>query len=224
MNPLELTGRARTHLVELPGLDCRVHAHVAVPFSQLRRAAASAGFDLVPVSAFRDFERQLAIWNAKYTGNRPIRDAAGTTIDAAALAPEQLIHAILQWSALPGASRHHWGTDLDLFDRAALPPGYRVLLTRDEYAPGGPFAAAGRWLDANAAHFGFFRPYRGVRSGVQPEPWHYSFAPTAEFARRSLQAGLLAAVLAETPLLGKEAVLQQLDAIHARYIASIDLP
>lgn len=224
MNPLELTGRARTHLVELQGLGCCVHVHVATPFMQLRRAAAIEGFDLVPVSAFRDFERQLAIWNAKYAGTRPISDAGGATIDVAALAPEQRIHAILHWSALPGASRHHWGTDMDLIDRAALPSGYRVLLTRDEYAPGGPFSGAAEWLEANAAHFGFFRPFRGLRSGVQPEPWHFSFAPTAEYARRGLEVGMLAAVLANTPLLGRDAVLQQLEAIHARYVTAIDLP
>ncbi|MFI4889849.1 MAG: M15 family metallopeptidase [Steroidobacterales bacterium] len=201
-----------------------MHAHVAVPFMQLRRIAADAGFDLVPVSAFRDFERQLAIWNAKYAGTRPISGADGTPIDAAALAPEERVRAILQWSALPGASRHHWGTDLDLIDRAALPSGYRVRLECDEYAPRGPFAAATEWLDANAGRFGFFRPFRGVRSGVRPEPWHYSFAPTAEIARRDLQVAVLAAALAETPLLGKEAVLPQLEAIHSRYVDSIDLP
>ncbi len=215
MNPLELTGRARTHLVALQELDCCVHVHVAVPFRQLRRAAAGAGFDLVPASAFRDFARQLAIWNAKF---------AKLEDEAAAQAPQEHIRSILQWSALPGASRHHWGTDLDLIDRAALPGGYRVRLTPDEYAPGGPFAAAGAWLEANAGRFGFFRPFRGIRSGVDSEPWHYSFAPTAETARRGLGVGVLAAALADAPLLGKEAVLQRLDAIHARYVSSIDLP
>ena len=35
---------------------------------------------------------------------------------------------ILEWSALPGASRHHWGSEFDVFDLAALPEGYRVQL------------------------------------------------------------------------------------------------
>ncbi len=206
----ELTGRARTHLVEVPELGCLVHAAVAAPLAALRRAAAGAGIDLVPASAFRDFDRQLAIWNGKFA--------------ASALPPELRIGAILQWSAVPGLSRHHWGTDLDLFDRAALPPGYRVSLVPPEYAPGGPFHAASEWLEANACRFGFFRPYRGIRSGVQPEAWHYSFAPVAEMARRRYRPALLAEVLSTTAISGRELVLRSLEEIHARYMDAIDLP
>ena len=210
LDPLQLTGRVRTHLVEVADLGCCVHAHVAAPFAALRRAAASAGFDLVPASAFRDFDRQLAIWNAKY--------------EASALPPAQRIGAILQWSAVPGLSRHHWGTDLDLIDRAALPPGYRVSLVPPEYAPGGPFHAASEWLEAHACRFGFFRPYRGIRSGVQPEAWHYSFAPVAEPARRRFRPALLAELLQKTAISGRDLILRSLDEIHARYLDAIDLP
>jgi LAS superfamily LD-carboxypeptidase LdcB len=215
LNPLELTGRARTHLIEAPGQGCHVHVHAATPFLQLRRAATEAGFDLAAVSAFRDFGRQLAIWNAKY-------DRAGA--DGAIPAPDERIDAILRWSALPGASRHHWGTDVDLIDRAALPAGYRVRLVTEEYAPGGPFAAAAAWLEANASRFGFFRPYRGILSGVQAEPWHFSFAPVAEEARRHLSVALLREALGEAGLSGKQAVLARLDEIVARYVNAIDLP
>jgi LAS superfamily LD-carboxypeptidase LdcB len=216
LNPFELTGRARTHLVEVPGEGCQVHRHVMTPFMQLRRAAAKEGFDLNPVSAFRDFERQRAIWNAKY--DKPPADGTAT------LGPNERIDAILQWSALPGASRHHWGTDLDLIDRAAMTPGYRVRLVSEEYAAGGPFANAATWLEANAARFGFFRPYRGIRSGVQAEPWHFSFAPAAEQARKNLSVALLREAIGEANLSGKEAVLARLEEIVSRYVNSIDLP
>ena len=182
---------------------------------QLRAAASRAGFDLAAVSAFRDFGRQLNIWNAKY--DMPAADGA-------ALGPDQRIDQILQWSALPGASRHHWGTDLDLIDRAQLTPGYRVQLVSEEYSTGGPFGAAALWLEANAARFGFFRPYRGIRSGVQAEPWHFSFAPVAEGARRNFSVPLLKAALGEAGLSGKQAVLARLEQIVARYVNSIDLP
>jgi LAS superfamily LD-carboxypeptidase LdcB len=215
LTPNELTGRSRTHLVEVPGQGCHVHAHVVTPFMQLRRAASKAGFDLAAASAFRDFERQLAIWNAKF--DAPSAGGAPST-------PDERINAILQWSALPGASRHHWGTDLDLIDRAALTPAFSVRLVPEEYASGGPFAAAAQWLEANAAHYGFFRPYRGLRSGVQPEPWHFSFAPVAEQARRHVSAALLRTVLAEVALSGKERVLARLEEILSRYVNSIDLP
>ena len=224
MNDGELTGQARSHIVEMVDPQCILHAHVVTPFKNLRRAASADGFALTPISSFRDFSRQLAIWNGKYSGEKPMLDASGQVLDTAALSPSERIDAILLWSALPGASRHHWGTDVDLIDRTAVPLGYRVQLTAQEFAPGGPFAALAEWLELNAARYGFFRPFRGVRSGVQPEPWHFSFAPIAENARRALSPGVLQAALAPAPLLGKEYVLARLDGLHARYVASIDWP
>ncbi len=223
MNAEQLTGRTRTHLAELPPFDCALHALVAAPFANLRRAALADGIDIVPVSAFRDFARQLRIWNEKYRGDRPLYGAEGELLDAAALAPAERIDAILRWSALPGASRHHWGTDLDLIDRNAAPAAAPVSLTPSEYAQGGPFAGLCAWLERRAAVYGFFRPYRGVLSGVQAEPWHYSFAPVAEGARRALTLGTLRAALAEAPLLGKEIVLARLEELHSRFVLGVDL-
>jgi LAS superfamily LD-carboxypeptidase LdcB len=224
VNAAELTGRVRAHIVDVADPACALHEHALAPFLSLRRAAAADGFDLLPVSSFRDFERQLSIWNGKFTGEKPVYDAAGAELDVATLAPAERIAAILRWSALPGASRHHWGTDLDVIDRNAVPPGYRVRLVPAEFAAGGPFAAVAAWLDAHAARYGFFRPYRGVRSGVQAEPWHFSFAPVAEQARRGLTAGVLREAIDDSSLLGKDEVLAELDALHARFVANIDRP
>jgi LAS superfamily LD-carboxypeptidase LdcB len=224
VTPAELTGRARGHLEELADPPCALHAEASTPFLRLRGAAAQAGFDLVPQSSYRDFDRQLKIWNAKFNGEATLNDASGRPIAALALPPAERIDAILRWSALPGASRHHWGTDLDLIDRAALPPGYRVQLIAEEYAPSGPFGPLAAWLEKNAARFGFFRPYRGVLSGVQPEPWHCSFAPLAEPARRALTPAVLREALCAAPLAGKECVLPRLEELHERYVARIDWP
>jgi LAS superfamily LD-carboxypeptidase LdcB len=224
VNDGELTGQTRTHILEVSDPRCALHAHTVAPFLGLRRAAQAAGFDLLPLSGFRDFSRQLCIWNGKFSGERPTLDAAGRPIDMNGLSPPERIEAILTWSALPGASRHHWGTDVDVIDGHATPPGYRVKLTPEEFAPGGPYAALAEWLEANAARFGFFRPFRGVLSGTQPEAWHFSFAPVAENARRALSPAVLHKAIAAAPLLGKEAVLARLDELHARYVAAIDWP
>jgi LAS superfamily LD-carboxypeptidase LdcB len=224
VTPAELTGRSRDHIVQLSDPRCAMHAHVTTPFSRLRRAAADAGFDLVPQSGYRDFERQLKIWNAKFNGEATVNDPSGRPLDALALSPPERIRAILHWSALPGASRHHWGTDLDLIDGNAVARGHRVQLVAEEYAPAGPFGALAEWLGANAARFGFFRPFRGVLSGVEAEPWHFSFAPLAEPARRALTCAALHEALREAPLAGKEYVLERLEDLHARYVASIDWP
>jgi len=224
VNRAELTGQSRAHIVQVSEPACALHKHVAVPFLSLRRAALADGLDVVPHSSFRDFSRQLEIWNGKYSGERPVYGAAGQAIDVRGLAPRERIDAILHWSALPGASRHHWGTDVDLIDRRATAPGYRVRLTPEEFGPGGPYAALNHWLAANADRFGFFRPFRGVLSGVQPEPWHFSFAPLAETARRTLSPAVLHEAIAAAPLSGKEEVLARLDELHARYVAAIDWP
>jgi len=224
LNAAELTGRARTHVATVPQLASDLHVQVIAPFLSLRKQALLDGFDLVAHSGFRDFERQLAIWNGKYQGTRPTYDAAGRAVDMHSLDPAGRIAAILHWSALPGASRHHWGTDVDLIDARAVAPDYRVQLLPDEYAGDGPFGRLGEWLQTNAARFGFFRPYRGVLSGVRPEPWHYSFAPLAEGARRALGVDVLAQAIEAAPLAGKQEVLAQLDELHAKFVAAIDPP
>jgi LAS superfamily LD-carboxypeptidase LdcB len=224
VTPAELTGRTRTHIVDVAEPSCALHGHAVAAFMQLRRAAAADGFDLVPLSAFRDFARQLSIWNRKWSGESPLYDPQGKVLDAARLSAAERIAAILHWSALPGASRHHWGTDLDLIDRRALAPHYQVQLIPAEYTPPGPFAPLGTWLETNAARFGFFRPFRGILSGVQGEPWHFSFAPLAEPARRRLTPALLLEALESSDLAGKDAVLPRIEELHARYVASIDWP
>ena len=112
----QLTGRARDHLTELSDPRCTLHKDVVAPFLAMRAAAAADGIDLVAFSSFRDFDRQLAIWNGKFRGERPMQDRAGRPLDALALSPAERVAAILWWSALPGASRHHWGTDFDVMD------------------------------------------------------------------------------------------------------------
>ena len=113
--------------------------------------------------------------------------------------------------------------------RAMATPRTKVMrralgLTQEEFAAAGPFAPLAAWLESHAARFGFFRPFRGATSGVAPEPWHFSFAPIAEFARRRLTPAVLREALESAPLLGKEQVLERLDELHARYVAAIDLP
>jgi LAS superfamily LD-carboxypeptidase LdcB len=222
VNADELTGRARTHIAAVPDPPCLLHLDVVAAFLAMRRAAALEGLDLAAQSSFRDFQRQLTIWNGKFSGSRPMYDAVGNRVEAAEFTPAARIDAILLWSALPGASRHHWGTDLDLIDRGAISANYQVQLTRAEFDAGGPFAVLGAWLEANAPRFGFFRPYRGLRSAVQPEPWHFSFAPVAEDARRSLTVPKLRAAIENAPLLGRDVVLARLEELHHRYVERID--
>ena len=222
--PLELTGRTRRHLVALEAPRGVVHRDVVKPLLAMHRAAARAGIDLSLASSFRDFDTQVRIWNEKWTGRRRLEDRAGGVLEAAALTPAARVAAILAWSAPPGASRHHWGTEVDVFDRAALPAGYRVALVPAEYAAGGPFAALSAWLDANMDRFGFYRPYRTDRGGVAPEPWHLSHAPTAREASRRLRLATVRAAISEGAIEGRAALLKALPRVYARYVRAVDPP
>lgn len=220
----QLVGRTREHLSELTGPACALHKEVVSPFLTLRAAAAADGIDLVAFSSFRDFDRQLAIWNGKYRGERPLQDRAGQPLDVATLTPAQRVEAILWWSALPGASRHHWGTDFDVLDANALPPGYRLQVIPAEYQEGGPFHRLTAWLDRHMHAFGFFRPYTRDRGGVAPEPWHLSYAPVAAQAIAQLRLESLRAVLAASDIEGKPEVLSALAANFSTYVVNVDPP
>jgi len=134
------------------------------------------------------------------------------------------MQCILNWSALPGASRHHWGTDIDVYDRAALPEGYRVKLLPEETQPGGIFHRLHQWLDQNMARFGFFRPYREYRGGTFPEAWHLSYAPIAMPALEALSMDVVAQALRDGDVLGKDLVLERLPEIYRRHILNISMP
>jgi len=226
LNPRQLTGREETHLVELPS-GHRLQAAAATAFTALQRDARAAGFDLAIASSFRSYSRQLAIWNGKAGGLRKVHDDAGHEVDIHALAAPERLRAILRFSAIPGTSRHHWGTDLDVYDAAAVAPGYQLELSPREVAPGGMFDPLHRWLDERMAadrSRGFYRPYALDRGGVAPERWHLSYAPLAPVCERGLSESLLLACWEDCPA-GQEALLladeirSALPQIMADYVA-----
>lgn len=190
----------------------------------MREAARGDGLELAPISSFRDFERQRAIWNAKFRGERPALDRRGRPVRMSELAPADRVETILCWSALPGASRHHWGSDVDVAEAGVLARGYAPRLEADEYRRGGPFAVLSEWLGANMRRFGFYRPYTRRGRGVQPEPWHLSYAPVARGAERSLTVKLLAETIAGNGVEGEAEILERLPSIRARYVLGVDTP
>ena len=221
LSALELTGRARTHVRRVAALDCALHSQAAAALLALQAAGRSAGIELQPVSGFRDFGQQLAIWNAKFRGARALLDAAGAAVDVLALDEAQRVGAILVWSALPGASRHHWGSDCDVIDRSALAAGDAVELVAHEYGAGGRYARLSAWLDQQAHEYGFYRPYDRDRGGVQPEPWHLSFAPVAVPALAALTPALLREALTGVDLAGRATVEAGLPLLFTRYVAAV---
>lgn len=177
-----LTGRSELHLV--PAWDgAFVHREVLQPLLALREKARQSGIELAIASSFRSFDRQLLICREKVSGKRPLYGVDGEPVLVRQLSPQSTLNALLRWSALPGLSRHHWGTDLDIYDAAAVDAEYRLQLTVAEYAPGGPFSGLNDWLSGQIDTgdcCGFYRPYSIDRGGVAPEPWHISYRPLSD--------------------------------------------
>jgi LAS superfamily LD-carboxypeptidase LdcB len=224
LTALELTGRAATHVQQLAGLSCLLQPDAGRALLRMREAARTAGIDVGIASGFRDFERQLGIWSAKFRGERRLLDRQGNEIAHGSLDEPSLIETILLWSALPGASRHHWGTDIDVIDVASLPAGGCPRLVPDEFAAGGCFGHLDRWLTENMGRFGFFRPYTIDRGGVQPEPWHLSYGPVSVPALEALSLDILAEAIAATDMPGQARVLERLPEIYERYVRAVEAP
>lgn len=215
----ELTGRTDHHVTEIfPGHY--LHREVVAPYIQLVERAATAGIDLRMASGYRSFERQLAIWNAKVRGEQSVSDEYGRALDLEALNDLDKVFAILRWSALPGASRHHWGTDIDIWDAAAVPAGYRLQLSPGEYSAEGVFHRLSAWLDTGLTgdQSGFSRPYLVDRGGVAPEPWHLSYRPLADNYQAQIQIDVLRELLGRADILLKDILLADLDVIVQRFV------
>lgn len=203
------------------GLERPVHRQLVDPWQRLCREAAAAGLDLALASGYRDFGRQAAIWNGKARGRRPVHDDQGRLVAMTGLADRAKVAAIWRYSALPGTSRHHWGTDVDVYDRGALPAGQSPQLTPAEYAPGGPFWPLSRWLSQRIAEGraeGFVRPYEVDRGGIAPEPWHLSWAPLAHRFEAALCPRELARCLRRERVELAELVLERLPWYWERYV------
>jgi len=230
MNPAILTGRTESHLCsasEAAALGASIHRDVVAPFIALREEARRAGFEVEIVSGFRGFDRQLSIWNRKADGELAVLDSDAEPMDIRALSDEELVFAILRWSALPGASRHHWGTELDVIDAAARPEDYEVQLVPEEVDSGGMFGPFHDWLDdriRTGTSNGFFRPYDRDRGGVAPERWHLSCAPVATPLARDLTPGVLRATVKTADMRLRETVLAHLDEIHERFVLNTASP
>ncbi len=139
-------------------------------FVRMHTAAKKDGINLRIISAVRPFYHQKRIWEAKWTGKRQV-DGKMLSREVKEGAENRALK-ILRWSSMPGTSRHHWGTDVDLND------------LNNSYFERGKGAKIYQWLTENANDYGFcqvyspkdeFRPY-----GYQEEKWHWSYLPVSK--------------------------------------------
>jgi LAS superfamily LD-carboxypeptidase LdcB len=174
-----LTGnyRANTHpgFVALHGIDqhdpsrklwLRKEAATALVQMQMAFNKDYPDIPFTLVSTTRSFNHQRAIWERKWNRYKKIKSE------------QRRLYKILGFSALPGVSRHHWGTEFDL----------SPLI--NDYYKSGKGKVLYDWLSTNAVSYGFCQPYTaGRNSGHKEERWHWSYKPLATiFYRQWLQA------------------------------------
>lgn len=220
INPAQILGQDEKHLYYVSE---RVAIHQAMKnaFDAMVYAAKDHNIELTIASGFRSFDRQLMLWNNKFSGKTPIKDSAGNIVTSAELSPLELMHSILLYSALPGASRHHWGCDIDVYAPNLLAQDYQLQLEPWEYSEQGPLAKLSAWLIQHAHKFGFYFPYANFQGGVAKEPWHISYLPLAQQYQQAFDIDLLAQTLSRSCILGKSVIIENLDDIAKRYINNV---
>lgn len=166
------------------GMYMRADAYVQ--FIRMYDAAKSDDVNLQIRSAARNFEYQKGIWERKWNGETKIEN--GKDASKAYPNPKDRALAILRFSSMPGTSRHHWGTDIDLnsFENSWFEQGEGLAIYN--------------WLQANAASYGFCQPYTAKGddrpNGYEEERWHWSFMPVSKsltsLAQNQLQDSMIA--------------------------------
>jgi len=156
-----LTGRGDLVLV---GDSFKLQKPVYEALLKMKSAALKEGILIQTVSAYRSYNHQKNIWNRKY--NKYLSEG---------FSPKEAIEEIIKYSTLPGTSRHHWGTDIDIVDGMVAMP--KNLLIERNYTKGGIYHKLKIWMELNAEKFGFYLVYDDslTRNGIKYEPWHYSF-------------------------------------------------
>lgn len=140
-----------------PNMMLRKEAYEA--FKKMWESAQKDGITLKIISSTRTFAQQKTIWEEKWG-----RFAKG------APASRDRALKILEYSSMPGSSRHHWGTDVDLND-----------LNNPSFEGNGKYAKVYEWLVAHAGEFGFCQPYTAGRPfGYHEEKWHWSYVPLSK--------------------------------------------
>lgn len=137
-------------------------------FILMHDAAKLDGVNLQILSATRSFNRQKTIWENKWKG---ISAVNGKNLAVSIPDFEKRAIEILRFSSMPGTSRHHWGTDIDI--NSLSPSYFKSGRGLKEYT----------WLVENAHKFGFAQPYKDKGNsrifGYEDEPWHWSYLPLA---------------------------------------------
>lgn len=156
-------------LVQDPKTGFWAHPEVWESFYHLQQEAEKSGYHLVVVSAWRSFKNQKEIWNKKWK----IYEAKGFSF-------RECLDQVAKTIAVPGSSRHHWGTDLDISEKNLV--GLYSKSANGEY--NNKWKRFYDWLEEHAPMYGFCMVYQGTSGRVVREPWHWTYLPLSLFYER----------------------------------------
>jgi choline dehydrogenase-like flavoprotein len=126
-------------------------------FEKMQEAAKKDKIKLTIISGTRTFYQQKAIWERKWLQLNHLK------------AKERALE-ILNYSAMPCTSRHHWGADID------------INQLDNHYFESGKGLKEYQWLQKNASKYGFHQVYNSKntgRTGYNEEKWHWSYLAIA---------------------------------------------
>ncbi len=154
---------------EMIGVNFKMHQKAYSSFIKMQSRAYKEKISIKVVSAYRSFEKQKQIFENKYS-----------KFTSEGMTPQQAISKIIEYSTIPGTSRHHWGTDVDIYDGSVSQPA--SILEEENYLDEGAYVKMKKWLDKHAKSYGFVEVYTNKpnRKGFKYEPWHFSYAPLAK--------------------------------------------
>jgi LAS superfamily LD-carboxypeptidase LdcB len=170
-------------------------------FQQMQIEARKSGINLRIVSATRTFAQQKQLWESKWNARMPVNTDTGEFLPKPFsrqdnLSKDQRALRILEFTSMPSASRHHWGTDLDFND--VNPSYWRTARGQKEYA----------WLIENAPKFGFCQVYSANRpTGYKEEKWHWSYLPIARNLTNEYQKLIIDSDITLTSFVGSETAI-----------------
>lgn len=152
-----LMGKSKDILPFLKGKDYKLQIKAYDALQKMINAASKKDVKIDVVSAYRSFNHQNRLWKSKYDKFRN----RGYSVKAA-------VSKVIEYTAIPGMSRHHWGTEVDLRDYSKRNTKYLRSNSKSKYQ---------KWMQENAHKYGFYLAYTNnkFRKGYNYESWHYSY-------------------------------------------------
>jgi len=186
----DLIGKAAPKLYGT-GYKLQKKAHQA--YLEMNYEAKKSDMNVRVVSSYRSFNHQNLIWTRKYKRYRSRN-----------LSSQHAVQYNIRYTAIPGSSRHHWGTEIDVVNGSIKTSRYP--LNTKNFHGYGIYKSFREWMDSNAHKFGFYQVYTNdhQRRGFKYEPWHYSFAELAKPMLKEYKERDVQKILKQQELLGKQ--------------------